>query len=987
MKKTLTTILLLALFALIGQAQTKQEADSLHQLGRTLLEQGRTIEGREYTRQAMEMRKKLFGEKSEDYITSLNNYALSYTFGKDVDMNRAIELQQEVMKLCGKLKTPHPDFGRYALNMGRMYYIVDDRANAAKYWEQALVAVEKHSEMYESLLEWLGLIYSEDNDYANMQRIMALMEEHNRYELKKPCDEVKCMIERGQYYAETGDNAQAKSWFLQAIAIANGDEKVDVYEAYGKYLGLNLNDFSAGADYLLSAANLHKELSGENEDYYSLLNTAGIYYYLGKQFQKAIDCYLPVIDFYKKFDLPEARISMALCQKNLGNAYSAIKDYAKAKECFREALNYYKTYDQENEEYPKLIAKLATAEKFNKDNDESIEHYQQAMQIFLERNMMEDYSSTVSSLRLCYAYAGREAEVETLDEIVYAARKAKLDAIIKEETESLEMTRDYLGELVYARSLYTIAGCYNLEEDYGNAIAYYEQYMVAVRDAIRSEFSMQSEAERMTTWDHEKNAMQDMKEMLVLLPADEDSLADRLNSLVYDVALLSKGILLNSSIEFEKVLSDRGDAKLKALYDNIKANDAEIERLRMSIQDDSDLDKILQLTQQNQALQLQLYSDCKELADFTDYISYTWQDVKNALQPTDIAIEFVTIESGPIDDENYMVAMVLTAETPCPVLVPICTLEDVKLMASFDQLYEYEGVVWGLMGKILDGKRRIFFSADGGFNHIGIEYLRYDGKPLSEKFEVYRLSSTKELCYHHQAIPMDNVVLIGDINYNEEGVVTEDTRTDLIAMRGGNGEFANLTSTKKEVNEAQKILKKHVKKVAKLTDTKASQAAFLELSGTQVNLIHIATHGLYNAVEGASETESMQNSILAFAGANLYEDTHDGIVTAADIAKMNLRRCDLAVLSACETGLGQLGDDGVFGLQRGFKNAGVHSLLMSIKKVYDNTTADMMILFYSHLVEGFSKREALVKAQQEIRDSGYTDAKYWASFILLDAIE
>ena len=131
----------------------------------------------------------------------------------------------------------------------------------------------------------------------------------------------------------------------------------------------------------------------------------------------------------------------------------------------------------------------------------------------------------------------------------------------------------------------------------------------------------------------------------------------------------------------------------------------------------------------------------------------------------------------------------------------------------------------------------------------------------------------------------------------------------------------------------------------------------------------------------------MENSILAFAGANDYEFTHDGILTAADIAKMNLRQCDLVVLSACETGLGKLGDDGVFGLQRGFKNAGVHTLMMSTKKVYDQTTADMMVNFYRHIAEGMGTREALVTAQKELRAAGFTDAKYWATFILLDAVE
>lgn len=126
----------------------------------------------------------------------------------------------------------------------------------------------------------------------------------------------------------------------------------------------------------------------------------------------------------------------------------------------------------------------------------------------------------------------------------------------------------------------------------------------------------------------------------------------------------------------------------------------------------------------------------------------------------------------------------------------------------------------------------------------------------------------------------------------------------------------------------------------------------------------------------------MANSQLAFAGANL---SNAGMVTAAEVATMNLRKCDLVVLSACETGLGKLGGDGVFGLQRGFKNSGVHTLLMSLKEVYDESTAELMNTFYRNMINGMSKREALINAQRELRQNGYDDSKYWASFILLDA--
>lgn len=264
--------------------------------------------------------------------------------------------------------------------------------------------------------------------------------------------------------------------------------------------------------------------------------------------------------------------------------------------------------------------------------------------------------------------------------------------------------------------------------------------------------------------------------------------------------------------------------------------------------------------------------------------------------------------------------------------------------------------------------------------------MAYDGKPLGEQMEIYRLSTTKELCYHHQQVQAGNAVLFGDINYNEDAI-NSSVKRDLAKLRGNGdvGTFGNLDNTKREIDEIQKILKNgNIQKVVEFSDLKASKQAFCGLTDKKLNILHIATHGAYRVQKGVTDQEAMSNSILAFAGANL-DDT--GIVTAAEVAKMNLRGCDLVALSACETGLGKLGTDGVFGLQRGFKNAGVHTLLMSLKNVYDTSTAELMICFYRYLMSGVSKREALKKAQQDVRVKGYKDAKYWASFILLDALD
>lgn len=168
---------------------------------------------------------------------------------------------------------------------------------------------------------------------------------------------------------------------------------------------------------------------------------------------------------------------------------------------------------------------------------------------------------------------------------------------------------------------------------------------------------------------------------------------------------------------------------------------------------------------------------------------------------------------------------------------------------------------------------------------------------------------------------------------------------------------------------------------------KASKAEFLSQEELPINLLHIATHGKYINEGKVSDNDAMSRSILAFAGANLYDNIAEnkGIVTAAEIAEMSLQDCDLVVLSACESGLGKLGNDGVFGLQRGFKNAGVKSLLVSLNEVADEATADMMIAFYRNLVTpGTSKAEALKQAQSEIR-AKYPNDNTWASFILIDS--
>ena len=1053
-------------------AQTKQEADSLHEAGRVLLDQGKVVEGRELTLKAMEIRKKLFGEVSEDYITSLNNYASSYQDQKDYA--KAREIQEQVMTLCGQLGTPHKKLYLFTRNMSSYCYQLGDMKSCAKYLEQCLPLVEKYSEDYENMLGvLLGLYDQELNDKEGEKRIMALVEEHKIHKLTKDCNEPECMLERANYYLFSGDHANAKDSFLKLMNMPmTTEQKTKTYEAYAHFLSSQRDDAGA-ADYFQMAARYEKEQNGISSRYANLIYFAAALYSVSQQYEKAVAGYQEALGFYSQDKAEDAIQNKMKCLNGMGNSYRWMKDYEKAKECFRQMVEYYEKQAPQDGEYPRSILNLAKVEKANKEYDISIERHKQAMRMFRERDMLEDYEDASNSLYFLYVYAGRKEEVESLEEEVVVVRKAKIETAMKEIKDKLEMDSLYLGALSYASSLSMLAGYSATLGDYPGAVAYYKDYIRTLRDAVRNEFLLQNERERSISWGQINNSLKEMRELLMTLSIKDKKQADDLSEACYDAELLSKGILLSSSIEFERLLAEQPDKSLQALYVQYRDNETEINRLRREAQSDSDLERILTLTQQNQRLQLQLYKGCAAYGDYTNYLSFGWQDVRKALQPGDIAVEFVAIQGINVEKkECAMLAIITAKDLPRPLTIPVwdddrlhaCgesadyrALHDSvfmemtnishhpydevkrglhkrmyevahsssqyktelslflnhievkfladstykpymeviglmtyqKLLGECVWLYETEAagdLVWGKLSPYLRGRKRVFFSADGCLNSLAVEYLPYEGKPFSEQFETYRLSSTKELCMRRPKVKYNKAALFGDIDYNSDATSTEESQQALASLRGsgGNEGFANLGNTRREVNDVQKILREaKVKDVAKWMDTEASAETFMGLSDSKVNLVHIATHGMFKDNTGSTEDESMTNSLLAFAGANLGDE---GIVTAADVAKMNLRSCDLAVLSACETGLGKLGDDGVFGLQRGFKNAGVHTLLMSLKSVHDQTTADMMVSFYRHLMQGDSKREALVKAQQELRQRGFTDSDYWATFILLDAL-
>ena len=132
----------------------------------------------------------------------------------------------------------------------------------------------------------------------------------------------------------------------------------------------------------------------------------------------------------------------------------------------------------------------------------------------------------------------------------------------------------------------------------------------------------------------------------------------------------------------------------------------------------------------------------------------------------------------------------------------------------------------------------------------------------------------------------------------------------------------------------------------------------------------------------------LRNTGLVFAGANNHNasvlSADDGLLTSHEISSMDLTGAELVVLSACQTALGTVSSEGVFGLQRGFKKACAKTILMSLWEVDDQATSELMTSFYTNLASGMGKSESLYEAQKHVMKVCGTDPSLWAGFIILD---
>ena len=967
-------------------------ATSLNNLASYYSSLGDYAKAVELATQAVEIHREVLGEKHPNYATSLNNLASYYSslgdYAKAVELGtQAVEIRREV------LGEKHPDFATSLSNLAGYYFSLGDYVKAVELGTQTVeilreVLGEKHPD-YATSLSNLATYYSSLGDYAKAVELGTQALEIRREVLgEKHPDYAHSLNNLATYYSSLGDYAKAVELGTQALEISR-EELGEKHPDYATSLSNLANYYSSLGDYAKAvelgtqAMEISREVLGEKHpDYASILSSlANYYYYLGN-YAKAVELGTQAVEIRREV-LEEKHPGYANSLSNLASYYDDLGDYAKAVELTKQALEIYR--EVLGEKHP-------------------------------------DYATSLNNLSTYYYSLGDYAKAVELG------------------AQALEIRRKVLGEKHpdYATSLSNLAICYSNLAYNTKALSFYSQNISIIQNNARQQFAGLTASQRTNFWKQYSYKFTDVYPSFTF-KSQIKSAPD-----LYDKsALFAKGLLLSTEIEMNRLIQESGDEEALRIFEKLQTNRLQLQKLYETpiAERRIDTDSLAQVVNKQE---LALVKRSQAYGDFTRKLQTTWQEVQGALKEDEIAVEFLSFNVWGTDS-TMVAALTLRKDDKEPKFIPLFEQKQLKTVSDTTYYHcpELTALVWQPLQQELQGIKRIYFSPAGALHNIGIEYA-----PGMEEYEMYRLSTTREIIETHpRPLPKggevdtqpdthpgplpkggeEEAVLYGGVDYDasvssgtppsekmgEVSIALHRAFIDSLDIRGAKAKIQKLPGTKVEVEDIKRSFDNNHRPSTLHTGADATETSVKVISGTRPCILHIATHGFYFTDTQAQqqsllrtigedesrsaadlEDKALTRSGLLMAGVNVLKDkdlpmeADDGILTAQEISRLDLRGLDLVVLSACQTGKGDINQgEGVFGLQRGFKKAGAQTLVMSLWNVDDNATQIIMTAFYDNLLQGQSKRDAFHNAQQHLRtvDNGrYNEPQYWAAFILLD---
>jgi CHAT domain-containing protein/Tfp pilus assembly protein PilF len=496
---------------------------------------------------------------------------------------------------------------------------------------------------------------------------------------------------------------------------------------------------------------------------------------------------------------------------------------------------------------------------------------------------------------------------------------------------------------------------------------------------------------------------------------------------VYSYLINTKAAIMLATEKVRSSIKASSDSSLIRQFETWQGQKEQIARLYSINEEQSELDSLLQSAND---LEKELSRKSAAFADGLPKKKLSWQEIQKTLKQGEAAVEVLRFrnydpQSGGVFAEKITYAfLVLTStSTPGPALITLNNGNDMEgkfltfyrnnIQYNLHDEYSYRNYFEPLAGFLKRaGITRIYFSPDGVYNQVNINtlYNLMTEKYLIDEYDIRLVTNTRELVERETKGKNDqSSILIGypKFNLDEKDLysqgkekttrgsnLTLSRRGGLLRYMRGDEGISLLPGTQIEIQRISKLLDDEANVYL---ESQASESATKNVNSPRI--LHIATHGFFleddHSQTGEHKATYISNPLLnaglIMAGAENFLKTglpineagDDGILTAYEAMNLNLDNSDLVVLSACETGLGNVKNgEGVYGLQRAFKIAGARSIVMSLWNVDDEATQQLMTVFYEEYLKTGDPHDAFRKAQQEVK-RGYESPFYWGAFIMV----
>ena len=838
-------------------------------------------------------------------------------------------------------------------------------------------------------------LYSESLLQLNLTELAINHLTRHEVNSTSPLVQNSIAIKLAEAYKISGDWKKSESLALSVIEKSSGQPVLQAEAAFqlarlrqqmGKYKDAELNFKEAIEGYKRLQSPELKQVYNSFATFYMTLGNYGA----------AEKIYLDLLN-----DNQTSAGLLLAVKQNLAAIYQQTLRYEEAERLLNEVLEAdKKTIGEKHPDFAISLQNLAALSQAMGNFEKAKTLYVQAMEI----DNQNGGSQTLS-------YANKMANLGTIYQETNEPQKARMMLESALKIREIMLGKDHPD---YMYTLYNLAALHQGLGEYVAAAPLYKQVSVFYLKQIKVLFPMLSDYEKTAYFNKVSKVINDYEEFVIQYQ-QKDNIA---LSELFDFRLETKALLLNASTKVRNTILNSGNPDLIAKFTEWLQLKEKLARFAsLTLEEKKSQQKVIDENQEKaNELEKWLSTQSELFAGEFNKQPITWQDIKRALKPGEAAIEMIRI--SPSKDSAMYVALILRPEQAAPSLLVFANGNKMEgrqfsyysntMRFAIDNRISYQ-LYWQPFETFLKDVTTVYFSADGVYNKINPLTL-YDGQKnqyLIDRLTVRLLSNIRELLQIPEALSSKpSASLFGYPDFrsaqrvpdqNKVAVVARNTAASNIVRNG----VADLPGTKEEVISIEQILKKNQWSVTSNLYKEASEEKLKGISSPDI--LHIATHGffipekenettiVYSKDISLASDNPLTRSGLLLAGVeknikgNLINqpDEEDGILTALEVMNLNLDHTDLVVLSACETGSGEIRNgEGVYGLQRAFLVSGANNLIMSLWKVNDEATQELMIGFYTQWLSSNDKSRALHQAQLELKKK-YGSPFYWGAFVLI----